>query len=144
LVPEIRQIIRTLSPDQPVEKAATLTDVRAEVLAPDRLNALVLGVFDGVALLIAVVGLAGVLAFSVSARTREFGVRMAIGSAPRQLLVRLLSEGAVSAVGGILTGAIIGYMLARFAGSYVLSVRIPGAVPIAGAAMVLIAAAVLA
>ena len=50
------------------------------MLAPDRLNALVFGGFAGVALLIAVVGVAGVLAFSVSARTREFGVRLAIGS----------------------------------------------------------------
>jgi predicted permease len=144
LVTPIRRLIRELSADQPVERAATLDDIRAEVLAPDRLNALVFGGFALVALLIAVVGVAGVLAFSVSARTREFGVRMAIGSAPRHLLVRVLSEGAVIAVAGILTGAITGYMLARFAGSYVLSVRMPGAVPIAGAAMVLIAAAVLA
>jgi putative ABC transport system permease protein len=66
--------------------AATLEDVRAEVLAPNRLNALVFGGFAGVALMIAVVGVAGVLAFSVSARTREFGVRLAIGSQPRHLL----------------------------------------------------------
>src|SRR4029079_6838644 len=119
LVPEIRQIIRTLSPDQPVEKPATLTDVRAEVLAPDRLNALVFGVFAGVALLIAVVGVAGVLAFSVSARTREFGVRLAIGSAPQHLLLQLLTEGAVIAAGGIVAGVIGGFALARLVGSYI-------------------------
>ena len=62
------------------------TTSRAEVLAPDRLNALVFGGFAGVALIIAVVGVAGVLAFSVSARTREFGIRLAIGSAPHHLL----------------------------------------------------------
>ncbi len=144
LVTPIRRLIRELSADQPVERAATLDDVRAEVLAPDRLNALVFGGFALVALLIAVVGVAGVLAFSVSARTREFGVRMAIGSAPRHLLVRVLSEGAVIAIAGILAGAMTGYVLARFAGSYVQSVRLPGAMPIAGAAVVLIAAAVLA
>ncbi len=88
LVSPITQIIRSLSAEQPVEKAATLQDIRAEVLAPDRLNALVFGVFAGVALLIAVVGVAGVLAFSVSARTREFGVRLAIGSAPKHLLMQ--------------------------------------------------------
>jgi predicted permease len=144
LVSPIRRIIRELYADQPVERAATLDDVRAEVLAPDRLNALVFGGFAGVALMIAVVGVAGVLAFSVSARTREFGIRMAIGSAPHHLLTRVLGEGAVIAIAGILTGAISGYMLARFAGSYMQSVRIPGAVPIAGAAVVLVAAAVLA
>ena len=80
--------------DQPVERAATLEDVRAEVLAPERLNAFVLSGFAGVALLIAVVGVAGVLAFAVSARTREFGVRLAVGSTPRHLLLRVLSEGA--------------------------------------------------
>ena len=97
LVPPITRIIRELSADQPVERAATLEDVRAEVLAPNRLNALVFGGFAGVALMIAVVGVAGVLAFSVSARTREFGVRLAIGSAPRHLLTRVLREGAVIA-----------------------------------------------
>jgi predicted permease len=144
LVPEIRQIIRTLSPDQPVEKPATLTDVRAEVLAPDRLNALVFGVFAGVALLIAVVGVAGVLAFSVSARTREFGVRLAIGSAPAQLLVRVLSEGAVIAGLGIVAGVLGGLLLAKLVGAYVTDVKMPGALPIAAAGLLLVTAAVLA
>ena len=75
--------IRELSAEQVVERAATLEDVRAEVLTPDRLNTLVFGGFAAVALLIAVVGVGGVLAFSVSGRTREFGIRLAIGSQPR-------------------------------------------------------------
>jgi putative ABC transport system permease protein len=144
LVPPITRIIRELSADQPVEQAATLEDVRAEVLAPDRLNALVFGGFAAVALTIAVVGVAGVLAFSVSARTREFGIRLAIGSAPRHLLTRVLSEGAVIAAVGIVAGAAGGFALARLAGSYIPDVGIPGAAPIAGAAAILIGAAVLA
>ena len=67
LVQPITQLIRTLSADQPVERAKTLEDIRAEVLSPEKLNTIVSGVFAGVALLIAVVGVAGVLAFSVSA-----------------------------------------------------------------------------
>src|SRR4029453_15644510 len=90
LVVPITRIIRELAPDQPVEQPATLDDVRAEVLAPNRLNALVFGGFAAVALTIAVVGVAGVLAFSVSARTREFGIRLAVGSTPRHLLGRIL------------------------------------------------------
>jgi putative ABC transport system permease protein len=144
LVPSITRIIHGLSADQPVEQAATLDDVRAEVLAPDRLNALVFGVFAGVALLIAVVGVAGVLAFSVSARTREFGVRLAIGSAPRQLLARVLGEGVVIAGAGIGAGALGGLVLARVVGSYITEVRMPGALPIAAAAAVLVTAAILA
>ena len=104
LVPPVTRIIREMSANQPVERAATLEDVRAEVLAPERLNAFVLSGFAGVALLIAVVGVAGVLAFSVSARTREFGVRLAIGSTPRHLLLRVLSEGALIVAIGIVAG----------------------------------------
>jgi len=144
LVPPITRIIRELSPEQPVEQPATLDDIRAEVLAPDRLNALVFGGFAAVALTIAVVGVAGVLAFSVSARTREFGVRLAIGSAPRHLLTRVLREGAVIAGAGIVAGAVGGLALARVVGSYIPDVRIPGALPIAGAAAILVAAAILA
>ena len=144
LVAPIRRIIRDLSADQPVERPATLDDIRAEVLAPDRLNTLVFGGFAGVALLIAVVGVAGVLAFSVSARTREFGIRLAIGSAPRHLLGRVLGEGAVIAIAGIVTGAAAGYLLARFAGSYMQSIRMPGALPVISAAMLLVVAAILA
>jgi predicted permease len=142
LVPPITRIIRELSADQPVERPATLADARAEVLAPDRLNALVFGGFAGVALIIAVVGVAGVLAFSVSARTREFGIRLAIGSAPSGLLARVLGEGAIIAVVGIASGALGGFVLAQVAGAFIQGIRIPGAMPIAGAAAILVAAAV--
>jgi predicted permease len=144
LVPPITKIIRELSADQPVEQAATLADVRAEVLAPDRLNAMVFTVFAGVALTIAVVGVAGVLAFSVSARTREFGIRLAIGSAPRHLMARVLRDGAVIAVAGIAVGVLGGLSLAQIIGAYIDSVRTPGVLPIAAAAIVLIAAAIVA
>jgi putative ABC transport system permease protein len=144
LVAPITRIIRDLSAEQPVEQAATLEDVRAEVLAPDRLNALVFGVFAAVALLIAVVGVAGVLAFSVSARTREFGIRLAVGSEPRHLLTGVLGEGAVIAAGGIVTGIAGGFVLARLVSGYIQDVRLPGVLPVCGAAMLLVAAAILA
>jgi putative ABC transport system permease protein len=144
LVPTITKVIRNLASDQPVERAATLADVRAEVLSPNRVNALVFSGFAGVALAIAVVGVAGVLAFSVSARTREFGIRLAVGSTPSALLARILREGAMIGVSGIVAGAIAGIALARVAGSYLAEVRIPGPVPIIGAAAVLVAAAILA
>jgi predicted permease len=144
LVPPITRIVRDLSTEQPVERPATLEDVRAEVLAPDRLNALVFGGFATVALTIAVVGVAGVLAFSVSARTREFGIRLAIGSAPRHLLTRVLGEGAMIAGAGIVAGIVGGFALAKAVGAYVPDVRVPGVLPIVGAAVVLVTAAIVA
>jgi predicted permease len=144
LVPPITKIIRELSAEQPVERAATLEDVRAEVLAPNRLNALIFSGFAGVALTIAVVGVAGVLAFSVSARTREFGVRLAIGSTPRHLLTRILGEGAVIASAGVAAGVVGGVALARIVGVFLQDVSLPGALPLLGAATILVAAALLA
>ncbi|HEV3062028.1 MAG TPA: ADOP family duplicated permease [Vicinamibacterales bacterium] len=144
LVPAVTRVIREISADQPVERSATLEDVRAEVLSPERLTAFVFSGFAGIALLIAVVGVAGVLAFSVSARTREFGVRLAVGSTPRHLLARVLWEGALIAVIGIAIGAAGGYALVRGAAAFLEHVRLPGALPVAGAAAVLIAAAVVA
>ena len=144
LVTPVTRIIRDMSEDQPVERAATLEDVRAEVLTPDRLNTLVFGGFAAVALVIAVVGVAGVLAFSVSGRTREFGIRLVVGCQPRHLLTSVIAEGAVMAAVGIVAGAAGGFALARLAGSYFTYVQVPGAVPLVASAIVLLAAAVIA
>ena len=144
LVEPVARIIREMSANQPVERAATLQDVRAGVLAPERLNAFVLSGFAGIALLIAVVGVAGVLAFSVSARTREFGVRLAIGSTPRRLMLGVLSEGAVIVAAGIAAGAAGAYAFAGLATSHLEQVRLPGAIPMFGAAAILITAAIVA
>ena len=144
LVTPATRIIRAMSADQPIERAATLEDIRAEVLTPDRLNSLVFGVFAAVALAIAVVGVAGVLAFSVSARTREFGIRLALGSEPQRLLKGVIAEGTVMAAAGVLAGAAFGFVLARIAGRYFLDVKMPGAWPVLVSAFVLMAVAVIA
>jgi predicted permease len=144
LVVPVTKIIRQMQADEPVENAATLEDIRAKVLAPDRLNSLVFGVFAAVALLIAVVGVAAVLAFSVSARTREFGIRMALGSQPGNLLRSVVAEGVVMAGVGILAGAAFGLIAARVAGSYFGDLKMPGVWPVIVSAFVLLCAAVVA
>ena len=144
LVTPVTRMIRDMSAEQPVEHAATLEDIRAEVLTPDRLNTVVFGVFAAVALAIALVGVAGVLAFSVSARTREFGIRLALGSPPKRLLAGVIAEGAVMAVAGVVAGAGGGSLLARLAGSVFLDIKMPGALPVVMSAFVLLAAAVIA
>src|SRR5260221_1096931 len=105
-----------MAADQPVEHAATLEDIRAEVLTPDRLNTIVFGGFAAVALAISIVGVAGVLAFSVSGRTREFGIRLAVGSQPRTILTGVLGEGLVMAGIGVVAGGSRGLVLAPIVG----------------------------
>jgi putative ABC transport system permease protein len=144
LVTPVTKIIRQMAADEPVENAATLEDIRAKVLAPDRLNSLVFGVFAAVALLIAVVGVAGVLAFSVSARTREFGIRLALGSQPGNLLRGVVAQGVVMAGVGVLAGAAFGFVVARVAGSYFGDLKMPGVLPVIVSALVLLGAAVIA
>lgn len=144
LVAPATRVIREMSADQPIEHPATLDDLRAEVLTPDRLNSLVFGVFAAVALAIALVGVAGVLAFSVSARTREFGIRLALGSQPQRLLKSVVAEGAAMAVAGLVAGAAFGYLVTRLASHYFLDMKLPGALPVTLSALVLLTAAMVA
>ena len=144
LVPIIARTVHEMAADQPVERAATLADVRAEVLTPERLNTIVFGGIAGVALAISIVGVAGVLAFSVSARTREFGIRLAVGSQPRRLLTGVVGEGLLIAALGIAIGAAGGLVLSRVLGSYVEQVQLPGPLPVIVSIVVLLSAAAIA
>src|SRR5215510_3716575 len=144
LVPTITRMIRDMAADQPVERAATLDDVRAEVLTPDRLNAIVFGVFATLALLISVVGVAGVLAFSVSGRTREFGIRLALGAQPRSILTKVLLEGLVIATIGVAAGFLAGFALESIVSKYIAEMQRPGALPLIASAVLILGAAVIA
>jgi predicted permease len=144
LVPAIAQTIHQMNADQPVEKASTLGDIRAEVLTPDRLNAIVFGGFAAVALLISVVGVGGVLAFSVSGRTKEFGIRMALGAQPRNILGIVLAEGTVMAAIGVGAGLVVGFILSRVIGKYVAEIHQPGPLAFVASAVVILGAAIIA
>lgn len=144
LVPTITRTIHDMAADQPVERASSLEDIRTEVLTPDRLNAIVFGGFATLALLISVVGVAGVLAFSVSGRTREFGIRQALGAQPRSILTKVLAEGLVIAGVGVAAGLVVGFALERTIGKYIGEVQLPGALPLIASAAVILAAAVIA
>jgi putative ABC transport system permease protein len=144
LVPTITRTIHEMAADQPVERASTLEDIRAEVLTPNRLNVIVFGGFAGVALLISVVGVAGVLAFSVSSRAREFGIRMALGADRRTILTNVLREGLVIAGIGVTAGMALGFVFARVIARYVADAQLPGALSLIVSAAVILAAAVIA
>jgi predicted permease len=144
LAPTIARTVHDISTEQPVERASTLKDIRAEVLTPDRLNAVVFGGFAAVALLISVVGVAGVLAFWVSGRTREFGIRMALGAQRQNIMNDVLLQGLKIAGIGVGAGVLFGIAFARVIGRWVGEVPMPGTLALVASAFVILAAAVIA
>ena len=105
--------LRALDPERPLEHVSTLAELRSESLAPQRLNAILFVIFGALALAIAAVGVAAVLAFAVSARRRELGIRAALGAAPAQLLGMVLREGGAMALVGLALGALGSIALTR-------------------------------
>ena len=144
LVPTITKTVRAAAATQPVEHSSTLEDVRTEVLENNRVNAIVFGGFAALALAISVVGVAGVLAFSVSWRTREFAIRLALGAQPRRILAGVLIDGTRIAAIGIAAGGLVGWGLSRLAGNYVPELQLPGPIPLIGSAAVIVTSAVVA
>jgi putative ABC transport system permease protein len=102
--PAALRAIRELYPRQLIENVATLDDVRDATVAPRRLNALFIASFGALAMIIAMVGIAGVLAFSVSSRTQEIGIRMSLGADASRVLRMILGEGGVLLGIGLIAG----------------------------------------
>ena len=112
LVPATR-IVRDVDPTVPIGKVGTLAELRDESVASQRINALLVSGFGIVALLIAAVGLAGVLAFSVSQRTNEIGVRMSLGARAGQVRRMIVLEGATLLLIGLVLGALGSVLASR-------------------------------
>ena len=107
-------IVRSIAPQQVIKNVMPLTEVRDESIGPRRLNALLLGGFSILALVIASIGIAAVLAFNVSARTNEIGIRMALGAAPSRVTGMILKEGGLLVVAGLVVGILGSLALSRF------------------------------
>ncbi|HEX8838500.1 MAG TPA: ABC transporter permease [Candidatus Acidoferrum sp.] len=144
LLPTITKTIRATAATQPVEHASTLQDVRTEVLANNRVNAIVFAGFAGLALAISIVGVAGVLAFAVSWRTREFGIRLALGAQPSRILTGVLIDGVTIAAIGVVAGGLVGWGVSRLAGNYVPELKLPEPLTLMASAGVIFAAAAMA
>jgi predicted permease len=114
VLPAVRQVIASHDPTQPIENVATIEALGDESVAPRRLNAMLLGGFALLALIIAAVGIGGVLAFSVGSRAREFGVRSALGAARHQIWSGVVAEGAGLAAIGVVLGSAIAVAVTRF------------------------------
>jgi ABC-type antimicrobial peptide transport system permease subunit len=113
LAPRVQQIINELAPEQPILRVATLEQIRAENIAAERLNTFLVGTLGALALVIAAVGLAGVLSFFISNRTAEIGIRMTLGAEPSRVLRMVLGDGALMLGIGIGLGLIASLVVAR-------------------------------
>jgi putative ABC transport system permease protein len=110
---QLRDAVHRVDPQQPVESVQTLEEARTAALASPRLLATLLAVFAGLALAISAVGIAGVIGFSVNQRSREFGVRMALGATARDVRQLVIRQGMLLAAGGLALGTAGALVLSR-------------------------------
>jgi putative ABC transport system permease protein len=113
IAPAIQREIRSLDPNQPVSDVRTMNQVMSEWVARSRFNTLLLGLFAGLATLLSAVGIFGVMNYSVALRTREIGLRLAVGAQPRQVLLLILKQGFVLTIVGVLLGLGAAFALTR-------------------------------
>jgi len=124
LVPDIRNVIRSVDPDQPMGSAHTMENIISESVAPRRLTTLISSLFAGLALLLAMLGLYGVLSYSIAQRTHEFGIRMALGARTEDVLKLVVGQGMVLALIGIGAGILGSFGLNRFMTSILFGVHL--------------------
>ena len=140
LIRPVQQIVRDLDPAIP-PKVATFSQVFSASLESRRFTMLLMSIFSACALILAMAGIYGVISYSVALRTREFGVRMALGAAPRQLLRLVLGEGMRPVLLGIVIGIVGGLFLARTMQSLLFGVSSTDPLTFAAVAFALVAVA---
>jgi predicted permease len=113
----LRQAIRAIEPDRPVYAIQPLTDAMSDTLAQDRFRTALLSLFSTMALTLAAVGLYGVMAYMVAQRTKEIGVRVALGAQQGQILSMVLRSGGKLTMAGAIAGIVLAVLVTRFVGT---------------------------
>jgi putative ABC transport system permease protein len=138
LAAAVREQVQAIDPDQPLANIETMSERLGESISERRFSTLLMGVFAGAALLLAVVGLYGVMSYSVTERTREFGIRMALGAQPGDVLRLIIIEGGRVALLGVIAGVLASLMLTRGMASLLYGVSATDPLTFAGVAVLLI------
>jgi putative ABC transport system permease protein len=144
LVPELRSLLRQMDADLPLVQLRTVDEALADMLATRRFIMVLLGGFAAVALALAAVGIYGVLSFLVGQRTREMGVRMALGATRRDVLVLVLRDAMKSVVPGLAAGIIGALLLTRLVSTQLFGVTATDPLTFAAVTSLLLGVALLA
>ena len=144
LIAAVRQQVKAIDPDQPIYSVRTMDDIRSESVAPERLNLTLLSIFAGLALVLAVVGIYGVMSYTVTQRTHEIGIRMAIGAQPRDVFRMVIGQGMMLAFVGVVCGLIGAFGLTRLMASMLFGVEPTDPVTFAAIAVLLTGVALVA
>jgi putative ABC transport system permease protein len=144
LTSEIRSAIGAIDKDQPIFAIATMNKLVGDDVSAPRLTLVLLGLFGGLAMVLAAIGIYGVISYSVGQRTREIGVRMALGAQPREVLCLVLGQGGRIALIGIAIGIVAAFGLTRLMSSLLFSVSASDPATFAAAAILLALVAIIA
>jgi putative ABC transport system permease protein len=144
LISSVRAAVKEIDPDQPIYSPRTMDEIRAESVAPERLNLTLLSIFAGIALVLAIVGIYGVMSYSVTQRTHEIGIRMAIGARPLDVFKMILGHGMKLALIGVGLGLLGAFALTRLMATMLFGVEPTDATTFAAISIMLITVALLA
>ena len=140
----IKNAVRALDPDMPIKNIRTLGEIREEYLQTPRLTAALLAIFAGLALLVSMAGLGGVIGTSVLQRTQEFGLRMALGATRKSVLRMVVQQGLKLVISGLLLGVVASYAFTNLLSGYLFDTQVTDPVTVASVLLTFLAAGVLA
>ena len=144
LLSSVRNAVKEIDPDQPIYNPRTMDEIRAESVQGERLTLTLLSLFAGIALVLAIVGIYGVMSYSVTQRTHEIGIRMAIGARPRDVFRMILGHGMKLALIGVGLGLLLAFAVTRFMVTMLFGVEPTDATTFGGITAILISVALLA
>lgn len=140
----LRRVVREIDPHQPVEQFRTLEQARSDSIANPRLTASLMGLFAGLALLITITGIAGVMVLSVNQRTHEIGIRMALGASPGKVLRMVMGQGLLLVIAGLAIGVFGALWLTKLMTQLLFAVEPTDVVTFVGVSAVLLLCAAIA